>query len=58
VCRQQVLGHRPTAAGGLGMTARYTHTRPETLRRQVERALRLWPASLDLARARAEGGAA
>ena len=32
--------------GGLGMTANYTHTRPETRREQVERALRLWPASL------------
>lgn len=44
--RQQVMGHRPTAGTGLGMTARYTHTRPETLRAQVEAALRLWPDSL------------
>lgn len=28
--RQQVMGHRPTGAGGLGMTANYTHTRAET----------------------------
>jgi transposase len=28
------------------MTAKYTHTRPETLRRQVEQALRSWPESL------------
>jgi integrase len=47
--RQQVLGHRPSGAGGLGMTAAYTHTRSETLRRQTEAALRLWPCSLSLA---------
>jgi integrase len=28
--RQLTLGHRPTSGAGLGMTARYTHTRPET----------------------------
>jgi hypothetical protein len=28
------------------MTAAYTHTRPQTLRQQVEGALRTWPASL------------
>jgi integrase len=44
--RQQVMGHRPAAGGGLDMTAKYTHTRPETLRQQVEHALRAWPASL------------
>jgi hypothetical protein len=44
--RQQVLGHRPTAGTGLGMTAKYTHTRPETLRHQIEQALRRWPESL------------
>jgi integrase len=44
--RQQVMGHRPTDTTGLGMTANYTHTRPETLRQQVEQALRRWPASL------------
>jgi hypothetical protein len=32
--------HRPTNGTGLGMTAKYTHTRPETLRQQVEQALR------------------
>jgi integrase len=52
--RQRVLGHRPTLGAGLGMTAAYTHTRPETQRQQVEAALRLWPTSLALA----EGGAA
>ncbi len=51
--RQQVMGHRPTPAGGLGMTATYTHTRPETRREQVGRALRLWPESLALAVRRA-----
>jgi integrase len=45
--RQQVLGHQPTDRTGLGMTAKYTHTRPETLRQQVEQALRRWPASLE-----------
>jgi integrase len=44
--RQQTLGHRPTNDGGLGMTANYTHTRGETQREQIERALRLWPESL------------
>jgi len=47
--RQQTLGHRPTTGSGLGMTANYTHTRRETHREQVERALRLWPESLRLA---------
>jgi integrase len=42
--RQQVLGHRPTSSTGLGMTTASTHTRPETLRLQVEGALRRWPA--------------
>jgi integrase len=44
--RQQVMGHRPTPSNGLGMTGKYTHTRPETLREQVEQALRRWPESL------------
>ena len=47
--RQQTLGHRPTTGTGLGMTAHYTHTRRETHREQIERALRLWPASPRLA---------
>jgi integrase len=47
--RQQTLGHRPAGAGGLGMTANYTHTRRETLRRQIEAALRAWPEALLLA---------
>jgi integrase len=52
--RQQVLGHRATLSGGLGMTANYTHTRPETGREQVERALRLWLGSLEYVRQRTE----
>ncbi|HEY2785806.1 MAG TPA: site-specific integrase, partial [Fimbriiglobus sp.] len=44
--RQLVLGHSPTGAGGLGMTANYTHTRPDTVRRQVLGALRTWPRAL------------
>jgi integrase len=55
VVRQVTLGHRPTDGGALGMTARYTHTRAQTQRRQVEDALRQWPQSLELARAWAEG---
>ena len=47
--RQQVMGHQPSLGSGLGMTANYTHTRPETLREQVEQALRQWPDSLKLA---------
>ncbi len=39
------MGHKPTNGTGLGMTGSYTHTRPETLREQVEMALRRWPAS-------------
>jgi hypothetical protein len=33
----------------LGMTGTYTHTRAETQREQIERALRRWPQSLRLA---------
>lgn len=47
--RQQTLGHKPTNSNGLGMTANYTHTRGETQREQIERALRRWPESLRLA---------
>ena len=55
--RQLTLGHTPTSGTGLGMTANYTHTRPETLRHQIEQALRRWPASLAYARDFVEGGA-
>ncbi|WP_088260531.1 tyrosine-type recombinase/integrase [Fimbriiglobus ruber] len=54
--RQITLGHRPPG-GGLGMTANYTHTRPETQRGQIEAALRRWPASLAWAAGVAKGGA-
>lgn len=53
--RQLTLGHQVTA-GGLGMTANYTHTRPETHKQQIEQALRRWPASLELALQRLQGG--
>ena len=57
--RQQTLGHKPTNGSGLGMTANYTHTRAETLRQQIEQALRRWPESLHYAiermKAKAEG---
>jgi integrase len=49
--RQLTLGHAPPSTfgmGALGMTSVYTHTRPETQRREIERALRLWPESLKL----------
>lgn len=50
--RQLTLGHAFTSSGvgALGMTSIYTHTRPETQQREIERAIRLWPASLDYAR--------
>jgi hypothetical protein len=46
--RQLTLGHQPGSAGtgALGMTAVFTHSRPETQRREILRALRLWPLSL------------
>jgi integrase len=47
--RQLVMGHSPTSAGGLGMTARYTLSRGETVRTQIEQALRNWPESMLLA---------
>ncbi|MHC4064082.1 MAG: tyrosine-type recombinase/integrase [Planctomycetota bacterium] len=51
--RNQLMGHAPTGAGsvtsGLGMTGVYTHTRPETLRRQLEQALS-GRSALDVAR--------
>jgi integrase len=46
--RNELMGHAPAALGiagsGLGMTAVYTHTRPETKRRQLESALLMRPA--------------
>lgn len=55
--RQITLGHRPTdRSEGLGMTGRYTHTRPETQKSSIYRALRLWPRSLQLVSHLTHGG--
>jgi integrase len=56
--RQLVLGHQPAdpGSGALGMTSVYTHARPETIRREILRALALWPESLRLARDRGREG--
>ena len=47
--RNELMGHAPASFGmsgsALGMTAIYTHTRPETKRRQLEEALAKRPAS-------------
>ncbi len=53
--RQITMGHAPAgdSKGSLRMTAVYTHTRPETHSREIERALRQWPKSLRLAERRA-----
>lgn len=50
--RQVTLGHKPIndSRSALGMTATYTHSRQETRKRELERALRLWPRSLEIAR--------
>jgi hypothetical protein len=53
--RQLVLGHSPSGVGGLGMTAVYTHMRPETIRRQVLAALSTWPQSLSVVAERLVG---
>ncbi|AMV17362.1 tyrosine-type recombinase/integrase [Planctomyces sp. SH-PL14] len=48
--RQITLGHKPAGAtGALGMTSIYSHSRPETQAREIERALRTWPETLTLA---------
>ena len=54
--RQLTFGHSPSSRGGLGMTGYYTHTRPDTLRRQIEEALRTWPRSLELIGSIPHGG--
>jgi integrase len=42
--RNELMGHSAASTkGGLGMTAVYTHTRPETRREQLESALRARP---------------
>jgi integrase len=49
--RQLTLGHKPTndARSALGMTACYSHSRMVTRKREIERALRLWPGVLEFA---------
>ena len=49
--RQLTLGHKPAndARSALGMTACYSHSRMVTRKREIERALRLWPESLEFA---------
>lgn len=52
--RQQVLGHAAASGGrdtGLGATALYTHTRPETYREQIRTTLDLQPRVRAVARA-------
>jgi hypothetical protein len=46
--RQITLGHAPTGVtkGALGMTSVYTHTGPETQKREIQRALRLFAAAV------------
>ena len=53
--RRQVMGHKLTNSTKLRMTADYTHTRPETLCRQGEQALRRWPESPEYAGERLQG---
>lgn len=48
--RNRLMGHAPANGGGLGMTATYTHCRPQTVRRQLESALRDHPALVASAR--------
>ena len=55
--RQITLGHQPSGSGGaLGMTGVYTHSRPATHAREIERALQTWPETLKLAHNWAQGG--
>jgi len=57
--RQLTLGHSLTSFGdgGLGMTSQYTHTRLATQKREIDRALSLWPRSLEIAHEWAKGDA-
>ena len=55
--RQITLGHQPAGSGGvLGMTGIYTHSRPTTHAREIERAIQTWPEILTLAHNWAQGG--
>jgi integrase len=56
--RQLTMDHAPSRNGkdALGMTSVYTHTRPETQKREINRAMRFWPNSLQLAVNWAQGG--
>ena len=42
--RNRLMGHAAANGGGLGMTAAYTHCRPETVRAQLTAALKDHPA--------------
>ena len=57
--RQIVMGHKSPfdPRGALGMTSVYTHSRPETIQREILRALQLWPQSLQTIQQQAQGGA-
>ena len=52
--RNELMGHSPASFGGrgsgLGMTAVYTHTRPETKRLQLEQAFKARPFLQEIAR--------
>ena len=51
IAHSQKTVHFACACGSaLGMTATYTHSRQRTRKREIERALRLWPQSLEFAR--------
>jgi integrase len=56
--RQETLGHRPPSAdmSALGMTGVYTHTSPTVQRREIERAMRLRPRTLERFETFAKGG--
>lgn len=48
--RNRLMGHAASNHGGLGMTATYTHCRPETVRAQLTMALKNHPAIITAAR--------
>jgi integrase len=55
--RQVTLGHATgtDSSGALGMTSIYTHTRPTTQKREIDRAMQLWPDTLQVAQEWATG---